>query len=86
MADGWRWEYDPDAEHVIGGLDDFAFIARVETRTEEFVRAAAALYLDGVAYQDVSPPLGREVVGGGMFVYQIVPRHQCVYILQVTVL
>ncbi|MCD9141987.1 hypothetical protein [Streptomyces albireticuli] len=86
MADGWRWEYDPDAEHVIGGLDDLAFIAHVETRTEELVRAAAALYLDGDAYQGASPPMRREVVNGGMFVYQTVPRHQCVYVLQVTTL
>ncbi|MBH1935247.1 hypothetical protein I5Q34_13345 [Streptomyces sp. AV19] len=86
MADGWRWEYDPSAEHVIGDLDDLAFVARVETRTEEVVRAAAALYLDGVSYQGASPSLRSEVVVGGMFVYQIVPRHQCVYVLQITVL
>nr|WP_221462597.1 hypothetical protein [Streptomyces olivoverticillatus] len=63
-----------------------AFVARVETRTEELVRAAAALYLDGTTYQGASPHLRREVITGGMFVYQIVPRHQCVYILQITVL
>ncbi|OKI00178.1 hypothetical protein A6A06_23740 [Streptomyces sp. CB02923] len=81
----WRWEYDPTADHVIGGIDDLALIARIEETADELVRAAAAQYLDGTLYQGSSPKIGEEVVTGGMFIHQAVPRHQCVYILQVTV-
>ncbi|MEU7254780.1 hypothetical protein [Streptomyces rimosus] len=80
----WHWEYDPTAEHVIGGIDDLAFIARVEETADELVRAAAAQYLEGTLYQGASPALGQEIIPGGMFVHQTVPRHQRVYILQVT--
>jgi hypothetical protein len=50
MAD-WGWEYNPDAHHVIGETLNLAFVAQVEARADELVRAAAALYLDGSAYQ-----------------------------------
>ncbi|MEU7156185.1 hypothetical protein [Streptomyces chrestomyceticus] len=80
----WRWEYDPTADHVIGGLDDLAFIARVEETADELVRAAAAQFLDGSLYRGTSPKVSEEVIPGGMFLHQVIPRHQCVYILQVT--
>ncbi|MEV6672702.1 hypothetical protein [Streptomyces sp. NPDC051162] len=83
MAD-WSWEYDPDAEHVIGGIDNLAFIARVEQRADELVRAAATFYLEGSAFQGRSPAMREEVIDDGMFVYQVVPRHECVYLRQVT--
>ncbi|MFD7662449.1 hypothetical protein [Streptomyces sp. NPDC059788] len=25
----WRWEYDPTADHVIGGIDGLAFTATI---------------------------------------------------------
>jgi hypothetical protein len=45
----WRWEYDPDETHVIGGETPAppAFVAEVESRVDEIVRAAEALHLDG---------------------------------------
>ncbi|GAA0449359.1 hypothetical protein GCM10009544_10240 [Streptomyces stramineus] len=39
----WGWEYDPDAQHVIGEMPDLAFVALMEERADELVRAAAAL-------------------------------------------
>ncbi|MCC3767542.1 hypothetical protein [Streptomyces sp. UNOC14_S4] len=88
MPDGhdWHWEYDPGAAHVIGGLDDLPSSPGSRSGAEELVRAAAALYLDGTTYQGASSALGREVVTGGMFVFQTVPRHRRVCVLQVTVL
>ncbi|MFK8847765.1 hypothetical protein [Streptomyces sp. Ac-502] len=80
----WRWEYDPTADHVIGGLDDLAFIARVEETADELVRAAAAQFLDGSPYRGASPKVSEVVISGGMFLHQVIPRHQCVHILQVT--
>lgn len=82
----WRWEYEPNAHHVIGGIDDLGFIARVEERADELVRMAVVLYLESTAYEGTSPRLGEEVIEGGMLVYQIVPRHERVYILQTTIL
>ncbi|KOG53642.1 hypothetical protein ADK76_26900 [Streptomyces griseoflavus] len=68
----------------MGGIDDLAFIARVEETADELVRAAAAQYLEGTLFQGASPKLGEEIISGGMFIHQVVPRQQCVYILQVT--
>lgn len=83
MAD-WGWEYDPDARHVIGETPNLAFIAGVEERADELVRAAAVLYLDGTAHQGLSPGLQEEVLPGGMFQYLTVVRQQRLYIVQVT--
>lgn len=49
----WRWEYDPDETHVIGGETPAppAFVAEVESRVDEIVRAAEALHLDGTRYE-----------------------------------
>ncbi|OAH15232.1 hypothetical protein [Streptomyces jeddahensis] len=40
MSD-WRWEYDPDEAHVIGGDTPAppAFVAEIEKRADEIVRA-----------------------------------------------
>ncbi|MEU2516212.1 hypothetical protein [Streptomyces syringium] len=83
MSD-WRWEYDPDPRHVIGETPNLALVALVEERADELVRAAAALYLDGAAYQGPSPGLGEEVLPNGMFQYLTVVRQRCLYVVQVT--
>ncbi|MER6413226.1 hypothetical protein [Streptomyces humidus] len=86
MAD-WHWEYDPDETQVIGGGIPAppAFVIEVEKRAEEIVRAAEALHLDGSAYQGAGEGVQTAYVPGGMFLYLTVPRHECVYVLQVTV-
>ncbi|WP_349775365.1 hypothetical protein [Streptomyces vilmorinianum] len=48
------------------------------------MRAAAAFYLDGATYSEVGPKGTDALVPGGMFTYLVVPRHECVYIRQVT--
>ena len=85
MSD-WRWEYDPDETHVIGGPTPAppAFVAEVEKRADEIVRAAEALYLDGTTYQGVGEGTQTAYVPGGMFLFLTIPRSECVYILQVT--
>ncbi|TVL94484.1 hypothetical protein CD790_02200 [Streptomyces sp. SAJ15] len=80
----WGWEYDPDARHVIGETPNLAFVAQVEERADELVRAAAALFLNGTAYQGRSPGLREEVLPSGMFQYLTVVRQQRLYIVQVT--
>lgn len=81
----WRWEYDPSEEYVIGGTPP-AFIAEVEKKADELVSAAAAFYLDGAGYQGEGPKGADMDVPGGFFTYLVIPRHECVYIRQVTYL
>jgi hypothetical protein len=81
----WRWEYDPDEEHVIGGAPP-AFVAEAEKKADELVRAASAFYLDGAVYRGQSPKGGVVHVPGGFLDYLVLPRHECVYLLQVTCL
>ncbi|MFI1582117.1 hypothetical protein [Embleya sp. NPDC020630] len=81
----WSWEYHPDEQTVVGGAPE-AFIAQVETRAEEIVRAAEALYLDGTTYQGPNPPMGTAYPESGMFRYLIVVRSESVLVLQVTYL
>ncbi|MFP3991791.1 hypothetical protein U9R90_30825 [Streptomyces sp. E11-3] len=82
----WRWEYGPDEAHVIGGATPApaAFVAEVEQRAREIVRAAEALHLDGTAYQGAGEGVQTAFVPGGMFLYLTVPRHECVDVLQVS--
>ncbi len=51
----WSWEYLPSEEHVIGAAAS-AFVAEVEQKADELVRAAEALHLAGVVRRGV--PLG----------------------------
>ncbi|MFE4410580.1 hypothetical protein ACIQFZ_06210 [Streptomyces sp. NPDC093064] len=81
----WRWEYDPDEAHVAGGAPP-AFVAEVEKKADDLVDAAAAFYLDGTAYQGLGPRGDIAHVPGGFFLYLIVPRHECLYVHQVTYL
>lgn len=82
----WRWEYDPDETHVVGGESPapLAFIAEVEKRADEIVRAAEVLHLDGTTYEGVGEGVQTALVPGGMFLYLTIARHECVYILQVS--
>ncbi|MEU3374922.1 hypothetical protein ABZ734_31350 [Streptomyces sp. NPDC006660] len=82
----WRWEYEPDETHVVGGETPppAELIAEVRLRAAEIVRAAAALHLDGTRYQGVGDGVQTAFVPGGMFLYLTIVRHQCVYVLQVT--
>ncbi|CAM5556922.1 hypothetical protein [Streptomyces abikoensis] len=79
----WSWEYVPDEDHVIAGLPP-VLVKDVEEKAAELVRAAEVLYQHGASYEGASPPGGTVVLADGMFDYQIVPRHERVYIRQVT--
>ncbi|MGW5127454.1 hypothetical protein ACWEQ7_26120 [Streptomyces sp. NPDC004069] len=81
----WQWEYDPDEQHVAGDAPP-AFLAEVEKKADELVRAAAAFYLDGTTFEGEGPKGGFAHVSGGFFNYLIVPRHERLYIMQVTFL
>ncbi|MQY10355.1 hypothetical protein SRB5_04620 [Streptomyces sp. RB5] len=79
----WSWEYDPSEQYAIGGTPP-AFVAEVEKKADELVRAAEAFHLDGTQYEGPSPKGDVAHVDSGFFVYLVVPRHERVYIRQVT--
>lgn len=79
----WSWEYVPDEETVAAGAP-LAFLAEVEKKADELVRAAEALYLHGPGYQGADEGAKHAFVDGGFFVYMITPRSELVTIWQVT--
>ncbi|MFI5527125.1 hypothetical protein ACIA8O_01085 [Kitasatospora sp. NPDC051853] len=79
----WAWEYLPDEEGVAGGAPP-EFLGAVETKADELVRAAEALYLDGTTYEGSGEPMAYLDVAGGFFAYFVVPRLQRVFLCQVT--
>ncbi len=81
----WSWEYLPSEEYVIGGAPP-AFVAEVEKKADELVRAAEVLYLDGASYRGENPKSKTADLPGGMFEYLTVVRHEQIYVVQVTYL
>jgi hypothetical protein len=81
----WSWEYAFAAEEAARTASP-AFLAAVERKAEELVRAAEALYVHGRDHQGVDPKGGDITVPGGMFRYQIVVRSERVYVVQLTYL
>ncbi len=81
----WAWEYNPDEAGVITGAP-LAFVAQVEKKADEIVRAAAALYLDGTTYQGAGEKMKTADVEDGILWYMIIPRDERVYILRVQAL
>ncbi|MFD7589131.1 hypothetical protein ACFV84_27285 [Kitasatospora sp. NPDC059811] len=79
----WSWEYLPSEEHVTGGAPA-GFLAAVEQKAAELVRAAEALYLDGTTYEGSGEPMQCLDVAGGLINYYIVPRLELVVVCQLT--
>jgi hypothetical protein len=83
-VNGWTWDYNPSAEYITGGLPP-GVVAEVERLATEL----AALGHDAVK---VGRPLDREgglrefdIMGGRGFIsFLAVPRHECVYVCNVT--
>ncbi|MFJ9605949.1 hypothetical protein ACIRS1_06270 [Kitasatospora sp. NPDC101176] len=79
----WSWEYLPSEQHVTAGAPA-EFLAAVERRAAELVRAAAAFCLDGTTYQGSGEPMRYLDVAGGLVAHYVVPRLELVVICQVT--
>ena len=56
---GWRWEYDPDAGHVVKGLPSHV-VAEVERLATELIALAEV----GVEVNDIGEGARRGVPGG----------------------
>ncbi|MEE1782728.1 hypothetical protein PUR71_07305 [Streptomyces sp. SP17BM10] len=79
----WSWEYVPSEQHVtVSAPADF--LAVVEQRAAELVRAAGVLYLDGASYQGSGEPMRYLDVAGGLLAYYVVPRLELVVVCQLT--
>ncbi|MFI1050531.1 SCO4225 family membrane protein [Streptomyces griseoruber] len=63
----WTWECVPDEATVAAGAPP-AFLAEVEKRVDELVRAAEALHLHGPSYQDADEGAKHAFVDGGFFI------------------
>ncbi len=81
----WKWEYAFGAEEVARTAPT-GFLAEVERKADELVRAAEALHIHGQAHDGVDPKGGDVIVPGGMFTYQVVVRSERIYVVQITYL
>lgn len=81
----WKWEYAFGAEEAARTAPT-SFLAEVESKADELVRAVEALHIHGQANDGVDPKGGDIIVPGGMFTYQVVVRSERVYIVQITYL
>ncbi|WP_327697502.1 hypothetical protein [Streptomyces sp. NBC_00459] len=81
----WKWEYAFGAEEV-ARTAPADFLATVERKADELVRAVEALHVHGQAHRGVDPKGGDVIVPGGMFTYQVVVRSERVYVVQITYL
>ncbi|MFF9124496.1 hypothetical protein ACF09J_14515 [Streptomyces sp. NPDC014889] len=79
----WCWEYVPDEQTVAAGAPP-EFIAEVEKKADELVRAAEALHLHGPAFQGADEGARHAFVAGGFFVYMVTARSELVSIWQIT--
>ena len=78
----WKWEYAFGAEET-ARTAPADFLAGVEKKADELVRAAEAVHVHGRAHEGIDPKGGDIIVPGGMFRYQIVVRSERVYVVQI---
>lgn len=81
----WKWEYAFGAEQAARTAPS-GFLAGVEKKANELVRAAEAVHVHGRVHDGVDPKGGDVIVPGGMFTYQVVVRSERVYVVQITYL
>ncbi|MEW2402744.1 hypothetical protein [Streptomyces sp. NPDC046862] len=81
----WKWEFAFGAEEA-ARTAPADFLARVEEKADELVRAAEAVHIHGQAHEGIDPKGGDVIVPGGMFAYQVVVRSERVYVVQITCL
>ncbi|GAA0392476.1 hypothetical protein [Streptomyces luteireticuli] len=83
MSRPWRWEYDPDAEHVTGGVP-----AGVVTEVERLAGQLTDLAQMGVDIGDLGNGprpggLRRMDAAGGWFYFLASPRDQLLVVVRI---
>lgn len=81
----WKWEYAFGAEEA-AQTAPASFLAEVQIKADELVRAAEAVHVHGRAHSGTDPKGGDVIIPGGMFTYQVVVRSERVYVVQITYL
>ncbi|GAA2339525.1 hypothetical protein [Streptomyces cuspidosporus] len=84
MSDNWTWDYDPDAEHVVGGLPH-EVVAEVERLAEQLT----VLGRDAIDVGRGNPHGGglrtQDIFGGrGFFMFMALERLELVVITRIT--
>ncbi|GAA2915718.1 hypothetical protein GCM10020221_09380 [Streptomyces thioluteus] len=83
MSSDWRWEYDPDAAHVTGGIP-----AEIVTEAERLAGQLAELAHMGADIGDLGNGprpggLRRMDAAGGWFSYLAAPRDQLLVVVRI---
>ncbi|MCQ4045505.1 hypothetical protein ACFOSC_01875 [Streptantibioticus rubrisoli] len=83
MSDAWPWAYDPDAEHVVGGLPE-----EVVAEVERLARQLAALGRDALEAGRGPRPGSLRLLdffgGFGLLAFLPLERAEVIVITQVT--
>lgn len=83
MSEAWRWEYDPDHDHVAGGIPD-AVVGEVERLTSQLVQLAD-MGIDITDMGDGPRPGGlrRMDAAGGWFSFLASPRDSLIVVVRI---
>ncbi|MER7689921.1 MULTISPECIES: hypothetical protein [Streptomyces] len=83
MSADWHWEYDPDHDHVAGGLP-----ARVVAEVERLAGQLVDLASTGIDVSDLGNGprpggLRRMDAAGGWFYFLVAPREPLIIIVRI---
>ncbi|MBL3671607.1 hypothetical protein JL475_38235 [Streptomyces sp. M2CJ-2] len=83
MSTDWRWEYDPDHDHVVAGIPVHV-VAEVERLTDQLVDLAGM----GVDLSDIGNGprpggLRRMDAAGGWFYFLVAPRDPLIIVVRI---
>ena len=83
MSPGWHWEYDPDHDHVAGGLPAHV-VAEVERLAGQLVELAST-GIDVSDFGNGPRPGGlrRMDAAGGWFYFLVAPRAPLIIIVRI---
>ncbi|MGW9429183.1 hypothetical protein ACWHA1_14640 [Streptomyces decoyicus] len=83
MSADWRWEYDPDHDHVAGGIPGHV-VAEVERLAGQLVDLATT-GIDVSDFGNGPRPGGlrRMDAAGGWFYFLVAPRAQLITIVRI---
>ena len=84
MSDEWTWEYDPDAEHVVGGLPP-EVVAEVERLADQLAVLGADAAQVGRGRLHGGGLRTQDVFGGrGFFMFLALERACLIVVTRVT--
>lgn len=83
MSDAWRWEYDPDQEHVTSGLPA-ALVAEVERLVAQLVELAdVSVDVTTMGFGPRPGGLRRMDAAGGWFCFLAAPRDRLIIVVRI---